>query len=360
MSPENPTEPTLRAGLFGAGAFGGFVAKALATSGPVQITAVASRTSDHAAALASELGAAVQPSYEALCATKGLDLIILCTPPSFHARQTLAALDAGLNVFVEKPLATSLEDAERVLKAAATVGRVVAVDYPMIYSPLVEAVGLFTRSKLAGPLLRMSVENIASAQGLDDRHWFWNPEISGGIFVEHGVHFFDWCGRLAGEAERVNAFAPRKDRVLAAVEHAGFTLATYFHGFVTTPERERTRTVISFDAVDLVLDGWIPTTMHLRGQGAAVGTTTIRRMMSRTVASVPDARYGFLFDAGEKQDVYLQSIRAAVEDMTRSIREPGYVARNDVRNAMTSTRVALAAREAARSATTVALSALRI
>lgn len=345
------------------------MAHALGTSPALRITAVASRTPDHAASLATELGASVRHTYEELCATPDLDLVILCTPPALHAAQTLEALEAGLHVFVEKPFATSLEDAERVLEHAASSNRVVAVDYPMIYSPLVEAVTLFERSRLAGRLLRISVENIASAQGLGDDHWFWNPKLSGGIFVEHGVHFFDWCGRIAGEPERLVALAAtqpspqskvqREDRVFAAVEHKGGVLATYFHGFVTTPERERTRSVISFDAVDFVLDGWIPTRMHLRGQGAAVGTTTIRRMMSRTVASVPDARAGFIFDAGDKQALYAQCIRSAAADMARSISEPGYIARNDIRNAMTSMRVALAARESAQSLRSVALSPLR-
>lgn len=359
----------LRAGLFGAGAFGRFVAQALGTSPAVRVVAVASRTPEHAARLAGELGAPARRTFEELCASDNLDLVIVATPPAQHAAQTLAALDAGLHVFVEKPFATSLEDANRVLERAGSANRVVAVDYPMIYSPLIEAVTLFGRSRLAGPLLRTSVENIASAQGLEDDHWFWNPELSGGIFIEHGVHFFDWCGRIAGEAERVVAITPadplaakrprREDRVFAAVEHAQGALATYYHGFVTTPERERTRAVISFDTLDVVLDGWIPTLMHLRGQGAAVGTTTIRRMMSRTVASVPDARAGFVFDAGDKQALYAQCIRSAVEDMARSILEPGYVARNDVRSAMASMRVALAAREAARTLTSVALASLR-
>jgi predicted dehydrogenase len=312
----------------------------------------------------------VRSTYEELCASGGLDLIILCTPPALHAGQTLQALDAGLHVFVEKPFATTLEDAERVVQRAASTNRMVAVDYPMIYSPLVEAITLFQRSRLAGPLLRLSVENVASCQGLADDHWFWSPRLSGGIFVEHGVHFFDWCGRLAGQAERVIALAPqnplaarrpaREDRVFAAVQHEAGVLATYFHAFITTPERERTRSTISFDALDIVLDGWIPTAMHLRGQGAAVGTTTIRRMMSRTVASVPDARAGFIFETGEKQALYARCVRFAAEDLARSIREPGYIARCDVRNAIASMRVALAAREAAQTLTSVALSSPQI
>jgi hypothetical protein len=169
--------------------------------------------------------------------------------------------------------------------------------------------------------------------------------------VEHGVHFFDWCGRIAGAPKRVIATSvpttTREDRVFAAVDHATGAISSYYHGFVASSGTERTRTIVSFESVDLTLDGWIPTRLRLSGAGAAVAITTIRRMMNRTVMSIPDAQAGFIFDAGEKQALYAAGVRAAVEDMVRSIREPGYIARNDARNAIASLKVALAAREAA-------------
>jgi len=255
-------------------------------------------------------------------------------------------------VFVEKPLTTSLDTAERLIDEAATRNLVVAVDYPMLYSPLVEAATLFNSSRLMGPLLRISVENIASCRGLDDTHWFWNRDISGGIFVEHGVHFFDWCGRIAGEARRIVALTTahgiREDRVFAAVAHASGAMALYFHAFVAQPDTERTRAVLSYEGVDVVLDGWIPTRLHMSGHSAAVATTTIRRMLRRSVESIPDPTIGFYFDAGPKQELYAKCVRAAVEDMAHAIREPGYVARNDARRSLPSLRVAVGAREAAR------------
>jgi predicted dehydrogenase len=253
-----------------------------------------------------------------------------------------------------------LEVAERIIDVASTRNLVVGIDYPMLYTPVVEAVSLFAKSRLSGPLLRLSIENVASCEGLDDQHWFWDEAISGGILVEHGVHFFDWCGRIATSPLRVIAYetssdtASRKDRALAVVEHERGILASYYHAFVTKPDMERTRTVISFESVDLIIDGWIPTTLHLRGHGAAVATTTMRRMMSRSVASVSDAS-GFVFDAGPKEMLYRQGIRAGAEDLARSIREPEYVARNDARNTLAGLRVALAARDAAQKAIAINL-----
>jgi predicted dehydrogenase len=360
----NDGSSKLRAGLYGAGAFGSFLVQTLTESQSVRVTAMASRTYQHARDLAAkEHVSRVHRDFEALISNDELDLIILSTPPVEHGPQALAALAANKHVFVEKPLATQLESAERVIELAASRQRIVAVDYPMPYSPLVEAVTLFAKSRLVGPLLRISVENIASCKGIGDEHWFWNKDISGGIFVEHGVHFFDWCGQIAGDARQVAALTmtqkEREDRVFAAITHTNGAVASYYHAFVAQPETERTRAVVTFESVDVILDGWIPTTMVLHGRGAAVATTTIRRMMSRSVASIPDARVGFVFDAGPKQTLYAQSVRAAIDDMARAIREPGYIARNDARRALPSLQAAVAAREAAERGTTIDLTATR-
>jgi predicted dehydrogenase len=342
----------LRAGLYGAGSFARFVLEALRESEIVRVAAVSSRTPAHAANLAAECHIPqTKARFADLLTDPSLDLIIISTPPGQHGAQILACLSAGKHVFAEKPLATTLAEAAHIIRTADEKKLSVAVDHPMLYTPLVEAATLFAKSRLAGPLLRVSVENIASCQGLDDDHWFWNRRMSGGIFVEHGVHFFDWCGRIAGDAGRVAALAlrgvpNREDRVFAAVEYEQGAIGSYYHAFVTQPHLERTRTTLSFESVDLILDGWIPTTLHLRGHGAAVATTTIRRMMTRSVQSIAD-RSGFIFDAGDARRLYLQGVRAAADDLARSILEGGHRARNDARLSLPGLLVALAARESA-------------
>jgi len=114
----------LRAGLYGAGAFGRFVVRALATNLWVRVTAVASRTQARATALARDEGIdRAHASYESLLGDPELDLVVIATPPSEHAAQALAALSAGKHVLLEKPLATTLEDAERLVEVRRRVNR---------------------------------------------------------------------------------------------------------------------------------------------------------------------------------------------------------------------------------------------
>ena len=342
----------LKAGLYGAGSFAGFVARALSQSPAVRVRTVASRTQRHADALARDLGLArAHESFSSLLADTDIDLIFIATPPAEHAEQAQAALAAGKHVMLEKPLATTVADGERLVASARACHRVLTVNHQMLYTPFVEALMLFNNSRLVGPLLRISVENIASAEGLVDEHWFWDKRLSGGIFVEHGVHFFDWCGRLAGETQRAIGITAtngrRENRVFASLHHESGAIASHYHGFVAGKDTERTRITIAYEGVDVNLDGWIATRMHMTGPGAALATTTIRRMLDRTVESVPDARIGFFFDAGSKERRYLDAIRASFADAARAIWEPGYVPRNAAERILPSLCIACAARESA-------------
>jgi predicted dehydrogenase len=214
----------------------------------------------------------------------------------------------------------------------------------------VQAIAAITTSGAAGKLRRIAVENIASCEGLPDDHWFWDLTLSGGIFVEHGVHFFDWCGSLLDAPESVIAWSAqsgrRQDRVFAAVSHAGGALATYYHAFIAKSEDERTHVSIAFDSCDIVVDGWIPTRMTLRGPKAQVAADTVRKMhrsMLRESAG-PD---GVVFDAGPKQAAYAAGVSSVAADFARAVASPSHRMLVDGKRALSSLRVAVAARESA-------------
>ena len=120
-----------------------------------------------------------------------IDIVHLATPPFTHAALATAALEAGFHVLCEKPLATTLPDAERLVRLAAECGRVLAVNLIMRYNPLCQAVKGLVESQVLGNPLHAVLINAAQDETLGADHWFWDQEKSGGIFIEHGVHFFD-------------------------------------------------------------------------------------------------------------------------------------------------------------------------
>jgi len=115
---------TLRGGVIGAGVFGGYHARQYARLPGVTLSAVLDTHPERAARVAVPLGGRAFHEMEAFL--EAVDVVTVASPASVHAEQALAALAAGKPVYVEKPLATSVADGERVRAAAARAGLVVA------------------------------------------------------------------------------------------------------------------------------------------------------------------------------------------------------------------------------------------
>ena len=69
------------------------------------------------------------------------------------------------------------------------------------YNPLFEMVRTLIANQLLGELLHGYFENYASDENLPAEHWFWDRAKSGGIFIEHGVHFFDMLMWIFGDVK---------------------------------------------------------------------------------------------------------------------------------------------------------------
>jgi predicted dehydrogenase len=188
----------LGVGLLGCGAFGRFCLREFAAMPELRAAAVADMVPETARKAGEEFAVPVCPDIHALAARDDVQIIHIATPPSTHRELAIAALDAGKHVLCEKPLATIVADARRMIEVARTARRFLAVNLIMRYDPLNQAVARILETGLLGAPLHAFFENYAGDTPLGAGHWFWKPHISGGIFIEHGVHFFDlfrmWLG----------------------------------------------------------------------------------------------------------------------------------------------------------------------
>lgn len=96
--------------------FGGYHAHKYQALAEVELAAVFDPDMDRARVLAGELGAVAADDLEALLAV--CDVVSIASPATLHGQQALTALQAGRSVYVEKPLAVSLEDADKLISAA--------------------------------------------------------------------------------------------------------------------------------------------------------------------------------------------------------------------------------------------------
>ena len=115
---------SLRGGVIGAGVFGGYHARQFAQLPGVVLSGVFDLRPDAAASVAMPLGGRAFSDLAAFF--DAVDVVTVASPATFHAEHALAAIAAGKPVYVEKPIATSIADAERVRNAAAAKGLVVA------------------------------------------------------------------------------------------------------------------------------------------------------------------------------------------------------------------------------------------
>jgi len=118
---------TLRAGVVGAGVFGGYHAAQYARRADIGLAAILDTHHERAQALADRFGGVVAPDL-ATFLTK-IDVLSIASPAHTHAAIAMAALAAGKPIYVEKPIATSLEDADAIVAAARVSGLVVACGF---------------------------------------------------------------------------------------------------------------------------------------------------------------------------------------------------------------------------------------
>ena len=361
-----PPLPPLRLGLVGYGGFGRFLPQAWAALDGVTVTVVADPQPG-----AVPDGPALVGSWEALVGRDDVDLVAVATPPDTHAAIALAALAAGKHVLVEKPLATTREDAERVAEAARQTGRVVAVDYLQRFAPVAETLVSWARSGAFGPLRRVVVENYAHDAALPPGHWFWDAEQSGGILVEHAVHFLDLAHALTdarpvhvggGAAERPDG---RRDRVLLDAVYSDGLTVTHYHSFDRPTFFETTTLRFVFALAEVHAEGWIPLAGHARALATPATEAALAalpgwteksrtpvdggtaRVGGRTYPAAHDVRGTFAV-AAPKSEVYADALRALLQDVRRAIHEPGHRLRAGVPEGLASLDVALRATEAAR------------
>jgi predicted dehydrogenase len=260
----------IRLGLLGAGGFCSFASEQFARVPGVEIAGVADVNAEAARAIAQRFGLPNIDDADGLYARNDIDLIYISTPPFLHHEQAMKALRAGKHVIVEKPTALTLAQADEMLEFARQTRRLMVTDLMQRYNPLFEAVAEVVRRKPLGEFLHGYFENYAADEGLGPEHWFWNRKRSGGIFIEHVVHFFDMFAGWLGEGEIVAAQRTMRpgsgieEQVNCTVRYHGGMLVNMYNGFTQAAQMDRQETRLLFERGDLTLEGWIPLRVRVR------------------------------------------------------------------------------------------------
>jgi myo-inositol 2-dehydrogenase/D-chiro-inositol 1-dehydrogenase len=183
----------VRFGLIGYGLWGRHHATAIAAAPGATLGAIACASEATAAAAARDFpGVAIHVGYPALLARPDIDAVAVVVPNHLHAEVGVAALEAGKDVLLEKPMATTLEGCDRLLAAARAGGRVLSVGHELRLSTqygrvkaLLDAGAIGVPSYIAFSLFRFPFRPGSQA-------WRYDPARVGSWILEEPVHFFDF------------------------------------------------------------------------------------------------------------------------------------------------------------------------
>lgn len=213
--------------LAGAGWISAVHGLAVAAQREGRVTAVASRTLESAQARAAETGAVVV-SYEELPA--GADIVIVATPPARHAVDALRAMAAGAAVVVEKPLCTTLDDADRMVRVVEAGGLLTYAENLLFGEPVSRALSEIASLGPLGHLSARAVQPRPTWGDFTERHW------GGGVLFDLGVHPLALVLRAAGTASPVGVSARFESSDDIAVEDRADVVVRFDTGLTATVE----------------------------------------------------------------------------------------------------------------------------
>ncbi len=196
----------LKTGIIGTGKVAHLHALALQRNPNSEFTAVLGRTPAKVKAFADHYGVKAYTDLNAFLGESGVQACTICTPHPAHVDSAVAAAESGMHLLIEKPLASSLEDCDAMLEAAARGNsRMGMVCQRRFYEPVLRVKEAIESGKIGKPILGM-----VTMLGWRDQDYYdtdawrgtWEEE-GGGVLVNQAVHQLDLLLWFLGEVDEL-------------------------------------------------------------------------------------------------------------------------------------------------------------
>ena len=204
----------LRIGLIGFGRFGQHHADAIATSKYAELVGIAARTDATCRKARRKHGVPVTTDYGDLLDRSDVDAVDIVLPTDLHERVAIDALRAGKHVFLEKPMAVTTRQCDRILAEADKRGLTLCIDFELRASPLWSRVKADIAKGVVGKPLYGAYDlwRFPFRSGADN--WRFTPERVGSWLHEEPVHYLDlaaWFFEDLGAPEQMTAHMNGRD-----------------------------------------------------------------------------------------------------------------------------------------------------
>ena len=229
----------VRLGVLGAGIIAQSFMEAAPDVSELEVAVICDVAVEAARALAEPQHIDWVTDYRAVLEDDSIQAVYIALPHHLHEEVTIAAAEAGKHILLEKPMANSLEEADRMLAAQRQAGVKLMIGFThRFHSELETAKGLIDAGELGRPTLAI---DIMTTGGVIPT-WFWQKaEAGGGVLHVNGAHSFDRLRWLMGSeiievfayAETYDSRKTVEDSVVVAIRFANGAMGTTVHNWVT-------------------------------------------------------------------------------------------------------------------------------
>ncbi|MFC5699680.1 Gfo/Idh/MocA family protein [Cohnella faecalis] len=261
---------SLRIGVIGTGSISELHLNAYSANPSASLVAVCDINGQRASDVAAKYGAGkIYTDYREMLADPNIDAVSVCTWNNTHAPISIAALDAGKHVLVEKPLCRTVEEALAIEQAVRRSSKLLQVGFVRRYDPNVAMLRRFIDDGEFGKLYfakASTIRRLGNPGG-----WFSDTERSGGgPLIDIGVHIIDLCWYLMGrpKATTVSANTYRQLGNRAHIENLSFYKAADYDASKNTVE-DLANAIIRFEnGASLMVD--VSFTLHAKKDESVV------------------------------------------------------------------------------------------
>jgi UDP-N-acetyl-2-amino-2-deoxyglucuronate dehydrogenase len=223
----------LRTAIVGAGKVSHNHAEALNSTPYASLVAVCGRSKDKTRNFADKYGIRPYTDINAMLAKEDLQAVVICTPHPAHAQPAVAALNAGVNVLVEKPLASTIVDCDAMIDAAKINGmKLGVVSQRRFYEPVRRVKDAIDAGKIGKPVLgvvQMYSWRDQAYYESDPWRGTWKYE-GGGVLVNQAPHLFDLFQWLMGPIAEIFGFWANLNHPYIEVEDTAVAVVRFKSG----------------------------------------------------------------------------------------------------------------------------------
>jgi len=224
---------TINVAILGCSKIARLHAKAILQIPDLNLKAVWSHTPESAKKFADEFVVKTYSSIPELIKTENIQMAVICTAHSFHAEAAILAMEAGAHVMIEKPLASNLQDCDRIIETARRTGRKASViSQRRWYRPVARMKQAIGSGKIGTPML-----GTIQMYGWRDQSYFENDEWrgswiteGGGVLVNQSPHQLDLLQWLMGDIEEVFGYWSNINHPFIEVDDTAVAVVRFKNG----------------------------------------------------------------------------------------------------------------------------------